>query len=178
MDAQLVLRRLAEQGLRLGNGLPFQCAAANRPVKSQRRDDNARTRFPWRGPFNLHHRNHGAGAMRFQCFGDSGPRPSCLHPFHRPQNGFGRCRCGQFWNDPRLQAANRIGNGAPHGNRQHQRRLAHRLGTVNRIRRVAAAFIKLHPEIGGHIRGAGNFVGGWRMGAQAAPCRQTPVPRW
>ena len=81
MNTQLVLRRLAEQGLRLGNGLPFQCAAANGAVKSQRRDDNARTRFPWRGPLNLHNRNHGAGAMRFQCFGDMGPDLHACIPF-------------------------------------------------------------------------------------------------
>ena len=73
MDAQLVLRWLAKQGLRLGNRLPFQSSTPNGAMETQWRNNNAGTRFPWRGPLNLHNRNHGAGAMRFQSFGYMGP---------------------------------------------------------------------------------------------------------
>src|SRR4029453_13461871 len=63
------------------NRLPLQCAAANRPVKSQRCYDNASPRFPWCGPLNPDNRNHGAGAMRLQCFGDLSPDLHARIPF-------------------------------------------------------------------------------------------------
>ena len=46
MDAEPVLRLLAEKGLRLGNGVPLQCATANSPMNAKRCDGNAGARFP------------------------------------------------------------------------------------------------------------------------------------
>ena len=103
MNAQLVLRRLAQQGLRLGNGLPLQCAAADGAVKAQRGHHNARPCFPRRRPFNFHNRDHGTGAMGFQCFGDVGPDLHACIPFTARKMASGVAGAASFGMTPRFR---------------------------------------------------------------------------
>ena len=61
----------------------------------------------------------------------------------------------------------RIGKRAEHAVRQHDRRLADGLGAIDRVLAVGVG-IKRDAEIGRHVGGDRNLVGGGRMREQAA----------
>ena len=78
------------------------------------------------------------------------------------------CRGVQFREDATVSAgANGIPDGAPRGNSEHQRRLAHRLGAIDRLLAVGRVPERDVEDV--RAVGAGrDLVGRGRVGAQPA----------
>ena len=150
----------------------FELPAADGAVKGAvGPHDHTRAGLAGRGALHVMHGDEGGGAVPRHEIGELAPDP---HPIGLPRSASqarriasGVAGASSGTGFVRIERVDRVGERAEHAVRQHQRRLAHRLGAVDRLLAVGVG-IERDAEIRRHVGGDRDLVGGGRVREQAA----------